>query len=79
MPSAAHEVAVQLNRSRLLDILYDLEGRDNPEDPYCGCYTGLFQDFCRDVGRQIVYEALEDAFEMDALLSSVNEELNGQA
>jgi hypothetical protein len=33
------------NRVKLLDALYVHDGRDNPDHPFCGTYTGLFMQY----------------------------------
>ena len=40
--AAAHE---QYMRTVYLDVLYELDGRDKPDHPFRGCYTGLFQQY----------------------------------
>jgi hypothetical protein len=38
----AHE---QYMRSVYLDVLYELDKRDDPDHEFSGCYTGLFQQY----------------------------------
>ncbi len=40
--AAAHE---QYVRNVYLDVLYELDKRDDPEHEFRGCYTGLFQQY----------------------------------
>lgn len=40
--AAAHE---QYMRSVHLDVLYELDKRDDPDHEFRGCYTGLFQKY----------------------------------
>jgi hypothetical protein len=40
--AAAHE---QHMRTVYLDVLYELDGRDKPDHPFRGCYTGLFRQY----------------------------------
>ena len=40
--AAAHE---QYVRNVYLDVLYELDKRDDPEHEFRGCYTGLWQKY----------------------------------
>jgi hypothetical protein len=40
--AAAHE---QYMRTVHLDVLYQLDKRDDPNHPFRGCFTGLFQTY----------------------------------
>ncbi len=40
--AAAHE---QHMRTVYLDVLYELDKRDDPGHEFRGCYTGLFQQY----------------------------------
>jgi len=40
--AAAHE---QYMRTVYLDVLYELDKRDDPDHEFRGCYTGLFQKY----------------------------------
>jgi len=40
--AAAHE---QYMRNVYLDVLYELDNRDDPEHEFRGCYTGLWEKY----------------------------------
>jgi hypothetical protein len=40
--AAAHE---QHMRNVYLDVLYQLDKRDDPDHPFRGCYTGLWETY----------------------------------
>lgn len=58
----------EVNRSRFLEYLYQLDGRDNPDHPDHALYTGLAQEYRIVIGEQIIehivrnWEALKDDF-----------------
>ena len=45
----AQDVEAMRNRIKWLDALYDLDGRDNPDHPQHGLYTGLHQRYINTV------------------------------
>ncbi len=74
-PGEEPKVALRIagNRSRLLGILYRLDGREDPEHPMHGFFTGLGEEYHRRVGQTLVTAALasgDDSWlsEMEGLL-----------
>ena len=45
----AQDVEAMRNRIKWLNALYDLDGRDNPDHPQHGLYTGLHQRYINTV------------------------------
>jgi hypothetical protein len=59
-PSAApsERLIVDRNRPVLLRALYERDGRDNPDHPLHGVYTGLAVELHRAVGQALVDKLL---------------------
>ena len=47
MSYGAEDTQAQMARVNLLEELYIRDGRDIPEHPWNGCYTGLFVKYYR--------------------------------
>jgi len=45
MTAAAAQSHEMYLRTVYLDVLYELDGRDQPDHPFRGCYTGLLQQY----------------------------------
>ena len=45
-PGAQDTFAME-NRTYLLDALYDMDGRSNPDHPFHHSYTGLYQKYVK--------------------------------
>ena len=45
----AQDTEAMRNRIKWLDALYDLDGRDKPDHPQHGLYTGLHQRYINTV------------------------------
>lgn len=58
----------ELNRTRFLEYLYLLDGRDNPEHPDHALYSGLAQEYRISIGKQVIehivrnWELVKDEF-----------------
>lgn len=46
--AGAEDIEVMENRITLLDALYFMDGRDKPDHPEHGLYTGLFAKYIKD-------------------------------
>lgn len=44
----AEDIEVMENRIALLDALYDMDGRSNPDHAQHGLYVGLFAKYIKD-------------------------------
>lgn len=68
----------ELNRSRFLEFLYKLDGRDDTSHPSHALYTGLAEAYRYKLGQQVMDEVVsrwnEFAPEMEAHLVAVRGE-----
>lgn len=46
----------EINRTRFLEYLYRLDGRDNPSHPNHALYSGLMQEYRYVIGQQVIDE-----------------------
>ena len=44
----------EINRTRFLEYLYKLDGREDPSHPNHALYTGLMQDYRYAIGQQVI-------------------------
>lgn len=63
------------NRSKFLEFLYLLDGRDAPDHPMHSLYTGLAQSFRERVGHWFVEELVRDWTEAGPEMESLLNEL----
>jgi len=59
-PCTPEGIVSDQNRVKLLEALYLLDGRNRPDHPHWGTYTGLVEAFSLAVGRLVIDGALED-------------------
>jgi hypothetical protein len=76
-PSEGSKITLRIagNRSRLLRVLYRLDGREDPEHSMHGVFTGLGEDYHRHVGQALITAAL--ASEDDSWLNEMEGLLDG--
>jgi hypothetical protein len=66
-PGTPEGLVIDQNRVYFLEILYQADGRDNPDHPFKGTYTGLAEAFYQQLGRSLVEQAIQ-APDMRAVL-----------
>ena len=72
------DVQEQTQRAFFMNHMYKCSGRDNPEHPMHGLYTGLWQDFClKEAGpyaRDVFFERLKAQFDYEQMIREQREQ-----